>query len=47
MHQIVEASIRDETIGAAFDAVTYMLAHPATLADPALLDRAIRINQNT
>jgi hypothetical protein len=34
-------------VSRAFDKVAFMLAHPATLADPALLERAIEVNQPT
>lgn len=42
--QIGLASLRDASIGGAFLAVVCMLAHPETLADPAVLDRAVAIN---
>lgn len=42
--QLARASLRDETIWRAFLATGRMLAHPETLSDPALLDRAIEIN---
>jgi 2-polyprenyl-6-methoxyphenol hydroxylase-like FAD-dependent oxidoreductase len=45
MNQIVRATLVDPAIADAFSAVTYMEAHPATLADPALLERATAINQ--
>jgi 2-polyprenyl-6-methoxyphenol hydroxylase-like FAD-dependent oxidoreductase len=45
MSQIVQAACTDAGVGRAFDNVGFMLAHPATLADPALLARAIEANQ--
>jgi hypothetical protein len=43
--QIVQATITDETVAARVNEVAYMLAHPDTLADPALLERAVTANQ--
>jgi 2-polyprenyl-6-methoxyphenol hydroxylase-like FAD-dependent oxidoreductase len=43
--QLIGATLTDETVAAAFNAVSFMLAHPASLADPALLDRAVAANQ--
>ena len=42
--QIARASRRDETIARARRATAFMLAHPETLFDPAVLDRAVEIN---
>ncbi|MFE7753075.1 hypothetical protein [Streptomyces sp. NPDC057428] len=45
MRQLMEAAVTDETIAEACKAVWFMFAHPDTLADPALLDRAVAVNQ--
>jgi 2-polyprenyl-6-methoxyphenol hydroxylase-like FAD-dependent oxidoreductase len=45
MGQLVGATLSDEIVAEAFAAVSFMLAHPATLADPALLERAVFANQ--
>lgn len=45
MQQILEASLVDQTIAKAFNDVTSMLSHPASLADPVLIERAIACNQ--
>jgi 2-polyprenyl-6-methoxyphenol hydroxylase-like FAD-dependent oxidoreductase len=46
MGQLMQASLTDETVADAFKAVAYMRAHPGTLADPALLERAIAVNKS-
>lgn len=43
----MDAGRTDPVVAKAFNNVSYMLAHPATLADPALLDRAVAANQQT
>ena len=45
MGQIARASLVDAYVGSRFLDVAVMLAHPSTLADPALLERAIAVNQ--
>ncbi|WP_405060059.1 FAD-dependent monooxygenase [Kribbella sp. NBC_01505] len=45
MGQIIRATLVDPAVSQAFSAVTYMEAHPATLADPALLERATAVNK--
>jgi len=45
LEQLLQAAPVDEVVAQAVNDVTFMLAHPATLADPALLDRAITANQ--
>jgi hypothetical protein len=45
LDQLIRASPADEVVARAVNDVTYMLAHPDTLADPALVDRAIAANQ--
>jgi 2-polyprenyl-6-methoxyphenol hydroxylase-like FAD-dependent oxidoreductase len=45
LDQLIRASPVDEVVARAVNDVTFMLAHPDTLADPALLDRAIAANQ--
>lgn len=45
MGQIMQASSRDEAIAEACKAVFFVSAHPYTLADPTLLERAIAVNQ--
>jgi len=45
MNQITAATILDADVARAFSYVTYMLRHPATLADPALLARAVAVNE--
>ena len=47
MEQLLRASLYDETISAAFDSVAFMLRHPFTLGDPALIERAIAVNQRS
>jgi 2-polyprenyl-6-methoxyphenol hydroxylase-like FAD-dependent oxidoreductase len=44
MDQIVAATLVDGQVTRAFNDVTYMLRHPATLADPALVARAVAAN---
>jgi 2-polyprenyl-6-methoxyphenol hydroxylase-like FAD-dependent oxidoreductase len=43
--QLLLAARVDEVVAAALHKVTFMLAHPDTLADPALLARAVAANQ--
>jgi 2-polyprenyl-6-methoxyphenol hydroxylase-like FAD-dependent oxidoreductase len=43
--QVFRAAGFDQTVAQALAAVTAMLAHPSTLTEPALLDRAIEVNQ--
>jgi 2-polyprenyl-6-methoxyphenol hydroxylase-like FAD-dependent oxidoreductase len=43
--QLISASLVDATVAEAFNAVAFMLAHPFSLADPALLERAVAVNQ--
>jgi hypothetical protein len=45
MEQLLRASLYDATISAAFDSVAFMMRHPFTLGDPALIERAIAVNQ--
>ncbi|MER6442330.1 FAD-dependent monooxygenase [Streptomyces sp. NPDC001185] len=45
MEQIVGATLVDGDITRAFNNVSYMLRHPGTLADPALLERAVAANE--
>jgi 2-polyprenyl-6-methoxyphenol hydroxylase-like FAD-dependent oxidoreductase len=45
MGQILQAAGADEHISRAFDDAVFMIAHPSTLADPALLERAIAVNE--
>ncbi|MGW4600992.1 hypothetical protein ACWEOA_37840 [Streptomyces sp. NPDC004457] len=40
-HQLAQAAPVDETVN---EAVAFTLAHPLTLTDPALLDRALAVN---
>ena len=42
---MVQATLVDPTVANAFIAVAYMLAHPSSLAEPALVERAIAANQ--
>jgi 2-polyprenyl-6-methoxyphenol hydroxylase-like FAD-dependent oxidoreductase len=42
--QVMAASIVDSEVSRAFLNVAHMLRHPATLADPALLERALAVN---
>jgi 2-polyprenyl-6-methoxyphenol hydroxylase-like FAD-dependent oxidoreductase len=46
MDQLIQATLVDETIAKAFSAVQYMFAHPFTLGDPALIERAVAANQS-
>jgi 2-polyprenyl-6-methoxyphenol hydroxylase-like FAD-dependent oxidoreductase len=45
MNQMTKAALTDGTIAEAVAAVASVLAHPLSLADPHLLERAITINQ--
>ncbi|GAA3559631.1 hypothetical protein GCM10022235_29890 [Kribbella ginsengisoli] len=47
MNQILQATLKDRSIAEAFVAVTRMQAHPNTLQDPALLERAVALNRPT
>ncbi|GAA3917421.1 FAD-dependent oxidoreductase [Actinoplanes auranticolor] len=44
MEQIAAATLVDGDVTRAFNSVSYMLRHPATLADPALLAKAVAAN---
>lgn len=45
MDQLLRAACVDADVTRAVEDVTFMLAHPAALADPGLLDKAIAANQ--
>jgi hypothetical protein len=45
MDQIMRAAVVDADVFRAVQDVTAMVAHPSTLADPALLEQAIAANQ--
>jgi 2-polyprenyl-6-methoxyphenol hydroxylase-like FAD-dependent oxidoreductase len=45
MDQVVRATLVDGTVADAFSRVAFMLAHPFTLGDPALVERAVAANQ--
>jgi 2-polyprenyl-6-methoxyphenol hydroxylase-like FAD-dependent oxidoreductase len=45
MEQLMQASQADESVARAVNEVLFMLAHPDTLADPALLERAVAANE--
>jgi 2-polyprenyl-6-methoxyphenol hydroxylase-like FAD-dependent oxidoreductase len=45
MGQLVQATLRDESVADAFREVSFMLAHPSTLTEPALLERAVAANE--
>jgi 2-polyprenyl-6-methoxyphenol hydroxylase-like FAD-dependent oxidoreductase len=45
MDQLIQATLEDETVAHAFSTVAFMLAHPFTLGDPALVERAVTANQ--
>jgi 2-polyprenyl-6-methoxyphenol hydroxylase-like FAD-dependent oxidoreductase len=45
MDQLIRATLVDETVADAFSAVAFMLAHPFSLGDPALVERAVAANQ--
>ncbi|MFJ3224490.1 FAD-dependent oxidoreductase [Streptomyces sp. NPDC086783] len=45
MGQLALASATDETVAEALKAVGYMFAHPDTLTDPALIERAVAVNR--
>jgi 2-polyprenyl-6-methoxyphenol hydroxylase-like FAD-dependent oxidoreductase len=47
VRQITEASLVDPAVARAFNEVSFMLRHPASLADPALMRRAIAANAGT
>jgi hypothetical protein len=46
MDQILRATLIDEEVCRTFEKVAFMLAHPATLADPAFLERAVAANRD-
>src|SRR5262249_39094067 len=41
LEQVLQATLVDQSVAEAFTAVTFMLAHPSSLAEPALIERAI------
>ena len=45
MDQVVRATLVDGTVADAFSRVAFMLAHPFTLGDPALVERAVAANR--
>ncbi|MFG2368596.1 FAD-dependent monooxygenase [Streptomyces mirabilis] len=45
MDQLIRATLVDETVAQAFNAVAFMLAHPFSLGDPALVERAVAAHQ--
>jgi 2-polyprenyl-6-methoxyphenol hydroxylase-like FAD-dependent oxidoreductase len=47
MDQLIRATVVDETVASAFSNVAFMLAHPFTLGDPALVERAVAANQRS
>ena len=47
MDQLIRATVVDETVAGAFSRVAFMLAHPFTLGDPALVERAVAANQRS
>jgi 2-polyprenyl-6-methoxyphenol hydroxylase-like FAD-dependent oxidoreductase len=47
MQQILEATLTDGDVARAFQEVSYMLRHPAALADPDILKKAMAANEGT
>ncbi|MFE2941477.1 FAD-dependent oxidoreductase [Streptomyces sp. NPDC059255] len=45
LEQIMTAAMSDSTVARAFNDVSFMLRHPGTLADPALLERAVAVTK--
>ena len=45
LDQLIRATLVDEVVAHAFSRVAFMLAHPFTLGDPALIERAIAVNR--
>ena len=45
MEQVRRAALADEIVSGRFVDVAFMLAHPDTLGDPALIDRAVSVNK--
>lgn len=45
LEQVAQATRVDQSIADAFGDVIFMLAHPSTLTDPGLVERAIAVNQ--
>jgi 2-polyprenyl-6-methoxyphenol hydroxylase-like FAD-dependent oxidoreductase len=45
LQQVIGATLVDPDVARAFNDVSYMLRHPATLAEPALLERAVSATQ--
>lgn len=46
MDQLMRATLVDETVARAFNTVAFMLAHPCSLSDPALIERAVAANRD-
>jgi flavin-dependent dehydrogenase len=44
MDQLIRATLVDETVSRAFSRVAFMLAHPFSLGEPALVERAVAAN---
>ena len=47
MNQVLQATLSDQSIADAFNAVSFMSAHPSILAEPTLIERAIKANKRT
>ncbi len=45
MEQLAQATLFDQSVADAFNAVSFMLAHPSVLAEPSLLERAVAANE--
>lgn len=45
MKQVIQATLSDQAVADAFSAVSFMLAHPSILAEPALFERAVAANE--
>jgi 2-polyprenyl-6-methoxyphenol hydroxylase-like FAD-dependent oxidoreductase len=45
MDQLLRATVHDQKISAAFNEVAFMLRHPLSLSDPALVERAVAVNE--
>lgn len=44
LNQVLHATLHDQTIADTYTAVSFMVAHPSILTEPALLERAIKAN---
>lgn len=46
MEQILQATLIDQSVADAFNAVSFMVAHPSILTEPSLIERALAANKH-